>query len=99
MASDRDPDLPPASDDDAVQAFLDIRWRDSMRAAREGMSHLRDIWPEFNEHIPETGHNALSRALNDFESAYASLNRAGKFILGEAEYDRYLQTLAARKQT
>jgi hypothetical protein len=95
--NDEDPDFPAASDDEAIQAFLDTKWREALRAAREGMEALREIWPEMVSHIPETGSNYVSKALNDLESAYGRLHEAGRHIIGQAGYDSYMEAQTQRR--
>lgn len=97
MARDEDIDAPPASDDEAIQKFLDAQWREALRAAREGMEALRAIYPEMVAHIPETGVNHIDRALNDLESAYGRLHEAGRHIIGQVEYDRYMEAQTQRR--
>lgn len=90
-------ELGAASDDAAIQNFLDIQWRAGIAAAREGMEALRRLWPEMVEHVPETGSNHLSRALHSFEDAYRSLHSAGKHVIGSPEYDAYVAAQTERR--
>lgn len=92
-----DLDIPPASDDDVVQQFIDTNWREAARAAREGRECIRKIWPELTQHLPETAANQLSRALNDFEAASRHLHLAGKHVLGQSEYDEYIAAQTRRQ--
>lgn len=89
--------IPPASDDGFVQDFLESHWRDAIRLTAEATGMLREIWPEFSQTMPETGSHAIHRALEDFESAHANLHRAGRHVLGQEAYDRFLETAAQKK--
>lgn len=89
--------LPPASSDGFVQDFLEQHWRDAVRITAEGMVVLRELWPEFAQHIPETGSSALHRALEDYESALNNLHRAGRHVLGQEAYDRFLEHAAQQR--
>ena len=93
-----DLDLPPASDDPDAQSFMEMRWKDAARAAREGMDRMRAIWPELAEHMPETAERACKRALEDFESSYRNLLQAGPHVLGQERYDEYI-TLQTQRHT
>lgn len=90
-----DDHLGPAAED-PVQALLDVTWREAMAGLRSSMEALRRVVPELSSHLPETGSSYVSRALSDATSAYASLHRAGPFVLGSDEYGRYLAAQTAR---
>lgn len=92
-----DQDLPPATPDGDVQNFLDVKWREAVRAATEGMEALRSIWPELTQHIPETGSNFIKRSLDDFEGANYNLQRAGVHVLGQERYDEFCQARVERQ--
>jgi hypothetical protein len=92
-----DIDHQPASEDPNVQAFLDTKWREAIRAAREGMESLRDIIPELFIHLPETAQNHLLLALTDMTDACRELHEAGVEIIGQDAYDKYQQAQTSRK--
>lgn len=92
-----DIDLPPASDDEDVQGFLDTRWREAMRASRELMENLRAIHPDLMEHLPETAERRIAGALTSAQSAYRDLHAAGKHVIGQERYDEYLAAQTRRR--
>lgn len=92
-----DLDLPPASDDSVVQTFIDTNWREAQRASREGMECLRRIYPELVQHLPETASRHLKEALRNFEGASRELHLAGRHVLGQIEYDAYLEAQTLRQ--
>lgn len=92
-----DLDIEPASPDDEVQNYLDARWRESMRAARDLMESLRTVVPEFKGHLPEVAYNRLNSALGSATAAYGDLHQAGRHVIGEADYDDYLTAQTKRK--
>lgn len=92
-----DLDIEPASSDDEVQAYLDMRWREAMRAARDLMDSLRAVVPEFKAHLPEVAHNRLNSALSSATNAYGDLHQAGRRVIGDDAYDAYLQAQTRRK--
>lgn len=93
---DREP-LEPASADESIQAFLDSRWRGAISSVRQSMENLREVVPELAAHLPEPGYNHLSSALDASERAYASLHKAGAFVLGQTEYDQFLEAQTKRR--
>lgn len=93
---DEDIDRPPASDDDDVQGVLDARWRDAMASSRSCMESLRVIHPELMEHLPEAAERAIASALASTSAAYRELHRAGPHIVGQANYDEFLQAQTRR---
>ena len=94
---DDDEPLEPASDEPTIQTFLDGHWRSVIASARLVMEGLRDMVPEMAVHLPETGYKHLSAALRDAESLYASLHRAGPFVIGQDEYDSFLAAQTERR--
>lgn len=99
MAADDDLDIPPASDDDEVQGFLDTQWREAMRAAHECREAIRKIHPELTAHLPETASRQLSLALRDNEETTQHLQYAGRHILGQDEFDAYIDARTRRQIT
>lgn len=97
MTDEDDLDLPPASEDDVVQQYLDTNFREALRASRDGMTVLRRVYPELTQHLPETGANYLRRALDDFEAAGRHLHLAGRHVLGQAVYDELIEALTIRQ--
>lgn len=96
MAAD-DLDIPPASDDDVVQGFLDTQWREAMRAAHECREAIRKIYPELTAHLPETASSNLGYALRDNEDVTRHLQLAGRHILGQDEFDAYIDARTRRQ--
>lgn len=92
-----DLDHPPASDDPVVQNFLDVQWREAIRAAREGKEAVNKIWPQLVQNLPETAGSHLHRARDEFEAAERVLHRAGKFVLGQDAYDEYVENQTRRQ--
>lgn len=90
-------DHPPASLDPEVQNYLDTQWRSAMAATREAREALRRIYPELVQHISETGTNHLVRCLQDLEHASHQLHKAGPHVLGQEEYDEYLNAQTTRQ--
>lgn len=97
--SDEDIDLPPASSDSVVQNYLDTNWREAMRAARDGMNAIRRVWPELTQHLPETASNELESALHNLQSATHKLHKAGPKIIGQEEYDEFIEAQTYRQIT
>lgn len=85
-----DKEIPPASEDDWVQTFLDDNWRTAMAGVDKAMEALRSVWPTMVVQIPETGGNHIKRALDSIESAYENLHAAGPHVLGSVPYNSYL---------
>lgn len=83
--------------DDFVRDFVETKWREAVRLTAEATETLREVWPEFSQALSETGSSALSRALNDFESAHHNLHRAGRHVLGQEAYERFLEAMAQKK--
>lgn len=94
---DEDLDIPPASDDDVVQGFLDTNWREAMRAAHECREAIRKIHPELTAHLPETSSRQLGYALRDNEEVTNHLQLAGRHILGQVEFDAYIEARTRRQ--
>lgn len=96
MNMPEDPDRPAASDDLDVQTFLDIQWREAMRASRACMEALRSIYPELVVHLPETASTDIERGLREITLAYSRLHGVGPEIIGQDAYDEYLSAQTAR---
>lgn len=92
-----DLDSPPASDDPNIQNFLSIKWREALRATREGLESIREVYPELTHHLPETAERHLYEAMRGFEKTAGDLHRAGRHVLGEDEYNAYLEAQTQRK--
>lgn len=97
VVADEDLDLPPASGDDVVQAFLDTNWREAVRAARDGMASIRRVYPELVQHLPETASRHMKRALDDLEAASRELHYAGSHVIGRDAYDEFIQAQTERQ--
>lgn len=93
----KDEPLEPASDDPDVMAFLDSKWRAAAAAAREAMESLRDVHPDLASHLPETGASFIAQALEQITSGYKTLHRAGPFVLGQHDYDQFLDAQTRRR--
>lgn len=92
-----DVDIPPASDDEVVQNYLDTNWREAVRAAREGRESVRKIFPELTEHLPETASMHLRNALGELENATRALHKAGPLVLGQEAYDEFIAAQTRRQ--
>lgn len=97
MADRDDLDIPPASDDEAVQNYLETNWREAVRASRDGREAIRRIFPELVEHLPETAANHLRTALGELEGATRALHKAGRHVLGQTGYDEFLSAQTRRQ--
>lgn len=88
---------PPASEDPKVQDYLDTSWRETMRATKEALETLRRIHPELTHHLVETASNQIGAAMRDLEATIDHLHRAGRLVLGDDDYEEYLDTQTQRQ--
>lgn len=82
--------IPPASDDGFIQDFVEERWRTSLSANTSVMIDLRELVPAMKAALPEVAYRRLADALEAAESVNAHLHNAGKYVIGEDAYKRYL---------
>lgn len=94
---DDDLDLPPASTDPNVQNFLDTIWREAVRANRETIENIRKIYPELVQHLPETAERHLEEALRGAEKVSRGLHLAGRHVLGQGDYDDFIEAQTKRQ--
>lgn len=97
MEPEEDPDQPPATLDAAVQDVLDFNYRAISENLQDARQLLHQIYPDLLEHLPETAHDHLSTCLDEIVRATRHLNKAGKFIIGQAEYDAYIDAQVRRQ--
>lgn len=90
-------DVPPASDDPVVQNYIETNWREALRGSREAMECIRKIWPELTQHLPETAAVALKDALDSLQAATRKLHKAGPHVLGQEEYDTFMEAQTLRQ--
>lgn len=92
-----DLDMPPASDDQVVQQYVDTNWREAVRGTRESMESLRRIYPELTQHLPETASRHIASALDSLQSASRQLHLSGPHVLGQEVYDEFIAAQTERQ--
>lgn len=81
----------------AVQEKLEGEWRKAIAQTEEGMETIRSIHPRLTAVVDELDTNRFGRALDGLERAYAELHLAGKGVLGQDEYTRFLEEETERR--
>ncbi len=77
--------------DDIGVPEVELDWLDAMDHASATLQNLRLIYPSRMALLPETGHEAIRRAMDDVQGAVRNLHRAGKFVLGADRYEQYVR--------
>ncbi len=77
---------------DGTPEFLQVeqRWEQALRAITTGMEVIRSIYPSRMFLLPEAGHRALKDALDGAQNSVSSLHRAGRYVLGQEQYDQFV---------
>ncbi len=65
-------------------------WLSAISGAEAMLEPLRAIHPHRMLLLPETGHEAIRRAMRDAEDCLANLHRAGRYILGADQHETFV---------
>lgn len=76
--SDRAPDV-------VVEA-----WLSALGAAEQSLESLGTIYPSRMYTLPESGFEAIKRAMNEIQDGVVQLHRAGRYVLGPDEYESFV---------
>ncbi len=66
-------------------------WQAAMTYATLSLEHLRQIYPARMALLPETGHEAIRRAMDEAQACVAQLHRAGKYVMGAERYEDFVR--------
>lgn len=71
-------------------------WEESIDDLADALSKLRSIYPDYMYLLPKTGYKSIKEAMDHAQSALASSHRAGRYVLGQEQYDSWLADLLAK---
>lgn len=80
----------PFSFGDADVPQLVEDWWAALASADDCLARLRSIYPDRMLLLPETGHEAVKRAMQDVQDGVVSLHRAGRYVLGAEQYQSFI---------
>ncbi len=75
---------------DAEVPSLVEDWTTALEHAEVIVERLRRVHPHRMLLLPETGHEAIRRAMRDAEDCLAGLHRAGRYVLGVDQYESFV---------